>query len=561
MADTTTHISESPSTASQNLRSTKRKLEDAFQVLDKAVSPTKRNLSSADGPSPPKRANTSRSLYSTLAKYGVKSKQSTTTPSLSESLSKKTPHLAAILYKAAARTKKTFTFKFSHPSTPTVLPPTAEYRPSSLPSFLSRLATYKLTTYANKPPQLDAVAASKCGWINEGKDRLLCGLCNASWVVAGREGLSRDAANALVEKQRVSLVEAHKQGCPWKTRQCDDSIYCIPLQSPGAMIREIKARAEEMEPVMKSVSIQHPLTQSQLSALRTAVTSYKPPESSAGLDQVMNDGSEEAPQYPESSILASLFGWSLIPLAPAKDTSRKSLTRPSSKNVSPFATPSISRASSVVQASPQSSRQSTPVPHFPLPSTVPKPENALLQCSLCQRRIGLWGFLTRPSPSTPETPVSDPKETTVTSPRRPIRPLPQRSFDLLKEHRSFCPYTVRSTVVPSLPVPPQAPSRSSTSGLGHASTTSLSQFSLKSDGSPSMEGWRAVLTVVLRYGMAQKQRVEYNYLMRKDTQSSIPESGEEGTDEMEVDNVKAMVAGVKSRGGKDLLQYVKGLLG
>lgn len=29
---------------------------------------------------------------------------------------------------------------------------------------------------------------------------------------------------------------------------------------------------------------------------------------------------------------------------------------------------------------------------------------------------------------------------------------------------------------------------------------------------------------------------------------------------MEVDGVKAMVTGVKSRGGKDLLRYVKGLL-
>ncbi len=28
-------------------------------------------------------------------------------------------------------------------------------------------------------------------------------------------------ANALVEKQRVQLVDMHKDGCPWKTGQCD----------------------------------------------------------------------------------------------------------------------------------------------------------------------------------------------------------------------------------------------------------------------------------------------------------------------------------------------------
>lgn len=282
------------------------------------------------------------------------------------------------------------------------------------------------------------------------------------------------------------------------------------------------------------------------------MTSYKPPQVAADVDHVVSDESQESPQYPESSILASLFGWSLVPPTPPKESSRRSGSiRPGSKTASPLATPSISRASSVAQPSPQSSRHSTPAPVFTLPSVIPKPENALLQCNLCQRRIGLWGFITRPALATPEASTNSTDESravSATSPHRPIRPLPQRSFDLLKEHRSFCPYTVRSTVVPSLPVPPQVSSRTSTSTSGHASTTSLSQFSLKSDGSPSMEGWRAVLTVVLRYGMAQKQRVEYNFLMRRDTRSSIAESAEEGTDEMEVDSVKAMVAGVKSRG-------------
>ena len=28
-------------------------------------------------------------------------------------------------------------------------------------------------------------------------------------------------ANALIEKQRIQLVNMHKDGCPWKKRQCD----------------------------------------------------------------------------------------------------------------------------------------------------------------------------------------------------------------------------------------------------------------------------------------------------------------------------------------------------
>lgn len=66
-----------------------------------------------------------------------------------------------------------------------------------------------------------------------------------------------------------------------------------------------------------------------------------------------------------------------------------------------------------------------------------------------------------------------------------------------------------------------------------------------------------MLTVLLRYGKGQRQRMGLDYLGAEslDTQ----ESEGDGVP-MEVDGVKAMVTGVKSRGGKDLLRYVKGLL-
>lgn len=68
-----------------------------------------------------------------------------------------------------------------------------------------------------------------------------------------------------------------------------------------------------------------------------------------------------------------------------------------------------------------------------------------------------------------------------------------------------------------------------------------------------MEGWRAVLTVVLRYKMTQRYQ---GGRRQRGEDGNIPE----GDDGMEVD-FEAMVEGVKSRGGKDLLRYVKGLLG
>lgn len=59
----------------------------------------------------------------------------------------------------------------------------------------------------------------------------------------------------------------------------------------------------------------------------------------------------------------------------------------------------------------------------------------------------------------------------------------------------------------------------------------------------ALEGWRAVLTVVLRYGMVQKQRIEYTFLAPKD-----PNQETDDLDKMDVDSVKAMVTGVKARG-------------
>ncbi|KAF5326765.1 hypothetical protein D9619_004476 [Psilocybe cf. subviscida] len=561
--------------------STKRKLDDAFQSLDDAVNSVPRE----DQPPPLKRTNTIRSLYSTLAKYGIRSGAKPSSAPAPLSVTKSTPHLSAILARAATKTKNTFSFKFQ-PQAPTpgqTLSATAEYRPSSLPSFLSRLATYKLSTYANKPQSIDAVAASKCGWVNDGKDRLVCRLCNASWVVAGREGMSRDAANSLIEKQRASLVDSHKNGCPWKTRQCDDSIYCVPLLSPTALIKDVKIKAIAMDAVMKDIVIKHPLTASQLNSLRTSVSSFTTGNFSAPIETEPDASSSifDSGEPSETAVLAALFGWTLVPQAPPEHLRRASTT---SRFNSPVpGTPSLSRASSVslprtpsrtstrtpamaARISPETSVRVQPTP----PAT--KQENSMLHCELCQRRLGLWGFATQnpvPGPSLTSEPIeptstnANPQNGTnvaepVSSPipaGRAVKPLPRRSFDLLKEHRSYCPYVVRSTVVPSLPVQqtqsPATPARGSTSTVGHASTPSVS-------GPPgALEGWKAALAVISRYGMARKQRIEYNLFAPKD---SAP-TQDEGEDKMEVDNVKAMVAGVKSRGGKDLLKYVKGLLG
>ncbi|KAF8071686.1 zf-C3HC-domain-containing protein [Lyophyllum atratum] len=577
---------EAASDAALNLRSTKRKLDDAFESLDNAVAP-----SEVEHP-PSKRPHTIRSLYSTLAKYGIKTKESRPTPTpLAETplTSRSTPHLTAILSRAATRTRKALPFKFSGPSaTAPALPATAEYRPSSITAFLLRLSTFKLATYANKPPAIDAVAAAKCGWINDGKDRLVCGLCKSSWVVGGRDGMNRDAANALVEKQRISLVDMHKDGCPWKTRQCDPTIYRVPLQSPSLMVKDIKANAVALDPFQTNIEIKHPLqTSTQLSSLKSTVSSQAPQTDSASSasDHVDPDADVfmAAPRDPSepstTAILTSLFGWSLAPVVPQEPSRRTSLSRANSLAPSSTPrTPSLSRASSVRQITPAPSvHQGTPVTPsavssaeftFRAPSNISsKRDTTLLHCALCQRRVGLWAFAPQAAMEPPSTPRRDSVETDATKdsaadststisnasvPATPLRKAPsQRQFDLLKEHRSYCPYVVRSTVVPTLPVPPGS---NATVPVNAQTRSSAASQVNGQHGNQAVEGWRAVLTVVLRYGMGQRQRLGLDFVQRLRGET-------EGDEPMEVDGVKAMVAGVKSRGGKDLLHYVKGLLG
>ncbi|KAI9000613.1 zf-C3HC-domain-containing protein [Trametes punicea] len=557
-------------------KSLKRKLEDAIQTLDEAVGPTTPSLSR---PLPPKRLRTARSIYSTLAKYGIKKDTKPQSPSGDlEHLSKTAPHLAAILARTASRTRKVLPFRFGQAakSTITSSPSASEYRPSSTTSFLSRLSTYKLSTYGNKPPAIDAVAAAKCGWINDGKDRLVCGICSVSWVVASRDGMTREAANALVEKQRAQLVEAHKDGCPWKTRQCDDSIYHVPLQAPLATIRDIKTRAIALDTVIQGVQIKHPLTAAQVQSILSIISSVSLPSStipeesqpSMAPRETTPTPSSRRPEPTEAAVLTALFGWSILPPAPLPE---------------PSITPSVSRAGSVPPATPSRGvafrassiardGTSTP-PRTPLrmqstaslrsqnsANSTARADTTLLHCSLCQRRVGLWAFL--PKRADEDDPMTGDGSGDGNASNGVAKPPQQRQLDILREHRPYCPYVVRSTAVPSLPVPAPA---SGAQQKDHDHSRSLA--SLSSASSPTMqtnsqssmmEGWRAVMTVVQRYGALQRQRLGLNRVPsgRIGQASESADSGE-----TQPDPIEAMVAGVKSHGGRDLLRYVKGLLG
>ncbi len=104
------------------------------------------------------------------------------------------------------------------------------------------------------------------------------------------------------------------------------------------------------------------------------------------------------------------------------------------------------------------------------------PSRGLLVCSLCQRQIPTWNFLS-------STAANRSMDFSGTRQHR------ARAFDVLREHRTHCPYVVKTTPSPSLtPVP-----------MPYARKGEQDDWDVAL--SPSMElleGWKAHLNILLR---------------------------------------------------------------
>ncbi|KAG8740734.1 hypothetical protein FRC10_003939 [Ceratobasidium sp. 414] len=478
-------------------------------------------------------------------------------------------------------------FTFAPPPLVATPIPVPLYRPASAPDFLDRLSTFKLSTYRDKPPAIDAVAAARCGWRNEGgKDRLACNVCGAAWIVGPTTGMTREAASALIARHVTSLVEGHKTSCPWRLRQCDPNIYRLPLKSSSALVRDIIKRATALSRMVERVAIKHPMTQVQLDALAAIIndTELAQPDTAPFDSATQIPPSHHTPELSHTAIVLGLFGWeqlatstakhssSSLELARNRSTSRLGHTRSPSVPGSGRSTPvpqgqaTVERKASgsvrsVTFADGPSQRRlgkgreegnalsaiesssgddvsisanghdldSTPLKsranalrreatsssgHSDAPS-----KDDMIYCSLCQRRVGLWAF-TAPAPTPPtDNPPSGPGEGSVPI---VIKTPPTRTLDVLREHRSFCPYVIRTTPV-----------------------------TIPSDEEPSteVEGWKAILGIILRSKRAGSVSVGAGGPVLRE-----PSPGQKGA-ESAVNRVKHSPSG-----SRDLLRYVKGLL-
>ncbi|KAL5634923.1 hypothetical protein ACGC1H_002821 [Rhizoctonia solani] len=606
-------------------RITKRKLQDALDALDDATTPSdsgaRRRGEGDDRPSPFKRANTS--IYSSLAKYGIhvgrkpgnkqeprssstlsrlfrnrsspRQSQSEPQSPLIQPTTDATPGRPSISHPFAlapntslinkpATNLTQFTFTAPTPITSPI--PVPIYRPSSASDFLERLSTFKLSTYRDKPAAIDAVAAARCGWRNEGgKDRLACNVCGSAWIVGNATGMTREAASALIARHVTSLVQNHKNSCPWRLRQCDPSIYRLPLKGSSALVRDITKRAASIPRAAERVLIKHPLSGPELEVLSAAVAGVEvSQDDTAPFDsatQIMPSHYTGA-DLSQNAIVLALFGWeqhlspvkqqtsfSSLDLVRNRSSSRLGHTRSTSGNGSGRSTPvpqgstTLERkASGSVRSvtfadSPQrrlgKGREHEPVPLSAIESTSGDDENIaasheaepahppprastsrregsgssdgqgsdMIQCTLCQRRVGLWTFVPPipPAQASPE-PVAD-ESTVPTIVRTPPSPSP-RPLDVLREHRTFCPYVIRTT-----------------------------PLTIPNDAKPSteVEGWKAIVGIISR---SKRQESTGEASITNPFRESSP--GQKG-----VENAVSRVK--RSPGGsRDLLRYVKGLL-
>ncbi|QRW03974.1 C3HC zinc finger-like protein [Ceratobasidium sp. AG-Ba] len=545
-------------------RITKRKLQDALDVLDDATGSgpahARRHGEGDARPSPLKRANTS--IYSSLAKYGIHGvglhplppvqqaqlgpAQRTVDPCFSRhpgppavyqpSLCSRPKHLAI---RETASVSAQFTF--APPASVATPIPVPLYRPASAPDFLDRLSTFKLSTYRDKPPAIDAVAAARCGWRNQGgKDRLSCNVCGAAWIVGPTTGMTRDAASALIARHVACLVDGHKSSCPWRLRQCDPNIYRLPLKSSSALTRDVLKRATALSRAVERVAIKHPLTSIQLDALVAIVND---PE----LTHPDTAPFDSATQIPLATTAQTWPGSGRSTPVPHGQVTVERKASGSVRSVTFADGPSQRRfgkgreegnALSAIESSSgddvslsahEHDIDSTPLKsrthalrreatsssgHSDLPS-----KDEMVYCSLCQRRVGLWAFL---SPSFMVPPDNPPPGSGDEPIPTVIKSAPARTLDVLREHRSFCPYVIRTT-------PLTIPSND--------------------DPSTEVEGWKAILGIILRSKRGGSTSTGAN-----ESGSAEPTPGQTGA-ESAVNRVKHSPSG-----SRDLLRYVKELL-
>ncbi|GAA5872058.1 hypothetical protein JCM16303_000962 [Sporobolomyces ruberrimus] len=413
-----------------------------------------------------------------------------------------TPALEAILARNAPR------------SSPSTAPPPASYEPTSLPSLLSRLSTYKLSTYSpSKPRSLSPLNCALHGWINKGsRERLECVTCRKGLVLLppSTGGWVSPAGQSLTKEYERSVLEngqGHDQTCPWRMRPCSRGLYKLEGGGLGVnqggrrkLLEVVGKQAKDMnERGFDKIQLELPQKVKELieepgaeEKLLKSVTSLLPSTNEE------SNSTDPTPLVSTTTLLLSIFGWSLDPLPIPSTSSQPPLSRSTSSS-------SISSLRSITSSS-------TPI----------------LSCHYCLRQILTTSYL--PSSSTSTSTSSDQSS-----------PPELKSFNPSSQHYPYCPF-IDTTSFPSTQATTTTPSSSSPPRTGTSTKTSGTIKTKK-------PGYQIRLESIL-------QKPSFSTLAAHTSTNSTGATGDgrvEGGIEQSTKSSK-----VKTR---ELLSYVRGLLG
>ncbi|GAA5901431.1 uncharacterized protein JCM6883_000211 [Sporobolomyces salmoneus] len=313
-----------------------------------------------------------------------------------------TPALQAILSRNTPR------------SVPSTVPPPPSYEPTSLPALLSRLSTFKLTTYSpSKPPSLSSLQCALHGWINRStRERLECVTCKKGIVLLPPSSPNtwNSPAGQTLREEYERLVgsegKGHESNCPWRMRPCSKGLY--RLEGGGLGVRNGGGRRKLLEIVggqagemqqrgLGGMELELPKMAKELVEEEGAKEKLVKTVTSL-LADISKD--ESGLEVSTTTILLAIFGWSLDPLPT-------------------YQSPSLSRSNSASSLSSLSSSSSTPI----------------LSCSYCLRQVLTSSYL----PASPST--SGAAQPTTSTKPKPFNPVSQ--------HYPYCPFIDTTTITSS----------------------------------------------------------------------------------------------------------------
>lgn len=147
-----------------------------------------------------------------------------------------------------------------------------------------------------KPPELSPSVCARFGWKCVGEDMLCCISCKSHLDCQLSINLGNKLYKECAQKLVLSLKEAHKSCCPWKTAPCPESYAVMEPVMRHEALDQLRERLGTLVPILSSLpllSTEH--IQKQLG--------------SEAIAKICKLAGEEQTKQSERAIFLALTGW------------------------------------------------------------------------------------------------------------------------------------------------------------------------------------------------------------------------------------------------------------